>query len=92
MCRKDGGACCASRIAHTSPATLRRFTLIELVMALGVIGLLTTDGQPRLAEFLAAPQVKTGALDFQAAFARSAAINRNAAVSIAALQEFPTNH
>jgi type IV fimbrial biogenesis protein FimT len=73
---------------RTVSAVLCGFTLIEIIVALGVVGLLTTVAVPRLTEFLASQQVKSGALDFQTAlvFARSEAIKRNAAVTIAALQ------
>lgn len=74
-------------LARAKVLRLRGFTLLELVVALGIVGLLTTIAVPRLSEFMAGQEIKKGTLEFHAAlvFARSEAIKRNATVTVTGL-------
>src|SRR5687768_6824004 len=62
----------------------RGFTLTELVVTVGIAGVLLALGAPALSEMMAAQRVKTATVDFYTslAYARSEAIKRNAVVTV----------
>ena len=74
-------------IAQANVVRSRGFTFLELVVALGIVGVLTTIAVPRLSEFMAGQEIKKGALEFHSAlvFARSESIKRNGTVTVTGL-------
>ena len=80
-------ALASTSIPQVNVVRLRGFTLIELVVALGIVGVLTTVAVPRLSEVMAGQEIKKGALEFHSAlvFARSEGIKRNGVVTVTGL-------
>lgn len=68
-----------------NPTASSGFTLIEILIAIVIVGVLASLAAPSFREYIAAQRIKNASFDLMAAlsFARSEALKRNASVAVA---------
>ena len=73
--------------SHSSHALSRGFTLIEMIVVLGIVAIIAAIAAPNMGAMIKRQRIKTAAFDVFASltFARSEAIKRNATVTLTPL-------